>query len=265
MSKLAVDNSEYICLARGANGDNTLLDMPTPRPSQMPIVADQLDVIAGHMAWGFDKFVHKTPTYITCLRNPMSRFVSDILYANRFTHKTSEMTLQQTVEFVERHIFGTETGRYRGIYAARLSSRMHEKTPHRSSPEEDSEEMEQEAADLAIFHLENDMAVVGQVEQYPVFVELVAARLDPDRRHEELWANAKVYHSNKHEGYDQSDVIPHLSGEATRKLKEILALDWKVYLAGCEVTYRQCQQVARSKAGDLYDRDCKAVRRTCGF
>merc|ERR1740117_1921842 len=102
MSKLEPNNHDYICLLplKGTNVDadgRTQVDMPTPRPSQMEIVAEELDVIAGHFAWGFDHFVHRSHKYVTCLRNPTARYVSDILYANRFTHKTSEMTLEQTV------------------------------------------------------------------------------------------------------------------------------------------------------------------------
>ena len=275
MSKLEPDNNEYICLVpvKGhtvdANGRNRI-DMPTPRPSQMQVVSEQLDVIAGHFAWGFDHFVDRTHKYVTCLRNPTARYVSDILYANRFTHKTSEMTLPQAVEFVEEHIFAKATGKYRGIYAARLSSRMYEKTKPQSPDEVvQTEEMEQHAADMAIFHLQNNIPVVGQIEHYAVFVELVAALLDPlidhKRKHDELWTSAKVYHSNKHEGFDQSDVIPQLSVEAAARLNELLTLDWKVYRAGCSVTYHQCRQVVDSKVGKLKGGDCTALRESCEF
>ena len=271
MWKLPVDNHEYICLepVRGSSlapDGVTQLDMPTPRPSQMQIVSQQLDVIAGHFSWGFDHFVDRTHKYVTCLRNPTSRYVSDILYANRFTHKTSEMDLQQTVEFVEQHVFAKATERYRGIYAARLSSRMYEKI---HGPDQQTVETEEQAAGMAIFHLQSNMAVVGQIEHYPVFVELVAALLDPlvaaTRKHDELWTDAKVYHSNKHEGFDQSDVIPLLSVGAKTRLDELLALDWRVYAAGCRVTYHQCRQVVSSGASRLRGSDCTAVRQTCEF
>ena len=271
MSKLPDDNSEYICLA--ADKDCSLgssldpdgapwYDFPTPRPSQLH-VPKVVDVLAGHMSWGFgDAFVHKPHKYFTCLRNPMARFVSDILYANRYTHKTSEMSLKESVAFVEKHIFSSDVDRYRGLYAARLSSRMHAMLPKHESQ---SVSEEREAANVAIAHLQNDMVVVGQIEHYDVFVELVAAYLDPDRKHNDLWMSAQEYHSNKHEGFDQSDVIPELSSKAVSKLNETLALDWKVYIASCRVTYQQCRKVAQSKAGKLHNGQCTEVRRTCGF
>jgi hypothetical protein len=242
----------------------------------MEVVAEELDVVAGHFAWGFDHFVHRTHKYVTCLRNPTARYVSDILYANRFTHKTSEMTLQQTIAFVEEHIMAPATTKYRGIYAARLSSRMYEKvTPVQrlaminNGEEDQTEEVEQKAADMAIYHMQNNIAVVGVIEHYSVFVELVAALLDPlvdgTRRHDELWTSAYATRSNAHEGFDQSDVIPQLSVEATARLNEVLVLDWKVYKAGCSVTYHQCQELVDSRRGKLNSGDCTALRDTCEF
>lgn len=281
MSKLEPNNHDYICLIplKGSRTDadgRTLVDMPTPRPSQMEIVAEELDVIAGHFAWGFDHFVHRTHKYVTCLRNPTARYVSDILYANRFTHKTSEMTLQQTVAFVEEHVMAPATTKYRGIYAARLSSRMYEKvTPVQrlaminAGEEEQTEEQEQKAADMAIYHMQHNIAVVGLIEHYSVFVELVAALLDPlvdgTRKHDELWTSAYATQSNKHEGFDQSDVIPQLSVEATARLNEVLVLDWKVFKAGCSVTYQQCLALVDGKKGKLIGGDCTALRDTCEF
>ena len=281
MSKLAVDNRDYICLApeKGSHTDaegRTQVDMPTPRPSQMGIVAEELDVIAGHFAWGFDHFVHRSHKYMTCLRNPKARYVSDILYANRFTHKTSEMTLEQTVAFVEEHIMAPLTTKYRGIYAARLSSRMYEKvTPGQklaminAGEEEQTEELEQQAADMAIYHMQHNIAVVGLIEHYSVFVELVAGQLDPlvggTRKHDELWTSAYATRSNKHEGFDQSDVIPRLSEEVNARLDSVLELDWKVYKAGCRVTYTQCNELVNSQRGKLRYEDCAALRGTCNW
>lgn len=266
MSKLPDNNREYICLLpeRGstvqADGKRRI-NMPTPRPSQLPVVLNELDVVAGHFAWGFDQFVNKPHKYMTCLRNPTSRYVSDILYANRKSFNTSEMTLQETVDFVQQHIFSQKADRYRGIYGARLSSRMQSEV---RGAEVQSEQTEQHAADMAIFHLQNNMAAVGLIEHYPVFVELVAAFLDPDRTEDKLWNSAKVYHSNKHEGLDQSDVIPVLSSEARAKLEKLLVLDWKVYAAGCIVTYHQCMEVVRNnKAAKLSSAECTSIQDTC--
>ena len=186
------------------------------------------------------------------------------------------MTLEQTVAFVEEHIMAPATTKYRGIYAARLSSRMYEKvTPVQrlaminAGEEEQTEEQEQKAADMAIYHLQHNIAVVGLIEHYSVFVELVAALLDPlvdgTRKHDELWTSAYATQSNKHEGFDQSDVIPQLSVEATARLNEVLVLDWKVFKAGCSVTYQQCLALVDGKKGKLVGGDCTALRDTCEF
>jgi len=258
MTELQEDNAEYICLSSG----HALDDIPTPRPAQMSIVSQELDVMAGHMAWGFHNFIPKANTrYVTCLRNPMARYVSGILYANRNTHHTGKMNLEQVVAFVEENIFNCQGAPYRGIYAAKLSGRMREA----AGSNVQTEQQEEQAVSMAISHLQNSVAVVGQIEHYPVFVELVAALLDPGRSQDELWTSAAAYHSNRHYGFDEIDAIPKLSLNATRTLNASLQLDWKVYLAGCRVTYEQCRAVVLKKTAQLHDDDCTAVRETCGF
>jgi hypothetical protein len=256
MTSLPANNTEYICLE-----PNGTPRFPTPRASQRGIVSHRLDVIAGHFAWGFHRFIERPVRYVTCLRNPLSRFVSDILYAHRFSESNANTTLEMAVAFVEGIIAKPEGQPYRGIYPAKLSGEV----PERATEGLEPTDKERRATSNAIRHLQQSFAVVGQIEVYAVFVELVAALLDPlpGRVQDALWNQAKSYHSNKHEGFDQSDVIPRLSGEAMTKLNTTLALDWQIYVAGCRVTLRQCYQTNAKRLGRLRREDCDAVRTMC--
>ena len=102
MSKLPEDNTEYICL-HGAGKHR----FPTPRSSQRGILP-LVDVIAGHMAYGFHKHIQKKYTYITCLRNPMARFVSGLLYEQRKV--TSGMNLTEAIDYVALALVVVQAG-----------------------------------------------------------------------------------------------------------------------------------------------------------
>jgi len=231
MTKLPTNNTEYICL-HGA-GEHRF---PTPRQSQrdtLPLV----DVIAGHMAYGFHKHITKKYTYITCLRNPMARFVSAILYEHR--KSTSGMNLTEVVDYVSMKIqspYLNHTSPYRGIYPAKLSGKIMEAAKHTQQ----TKRQETDAVALSIAHLHNGFAVIGILEVYPVFIELTAALLDPSRKHDALWTDAKSVQANPHGGIDQSDVMPLLPKDVMLTLNETVALDWPVYVEGCRVGYAQC-------------------------
>ena len=241
MTKLPENNTQYICL-HGAGTHR----FPTPRNSQrdtLPLV----DVVAGHMAYGFHKHIQKKYTYITCLRNPMARFVSSILYEHRAF--TSNMTRMAVIDFVSMKISSpreNHTSPYRGIYPAKLSGKMMEFAQRTQQTNQE----EADAVALSIAHLHNGFAVVGILEAYPVFIELTAGLLDPKRKHDALWTDAKMVQANPHAGIDQGDVMPHLSDDVMALLNEIVSLDWPVYIEGCRVGYAQC--VAAVSNGNKY-------------
>ena len=150
MSKLPEDNTEYICL-HGAGKHR----FPTPRSSQRGILP-LVDVIAGHMAYGFHKHIQKKYTYITCLRNPMARFVSGLLYEQRKV--TSGMNLTEVIDYVSMKIsspYLNHTAPYRGIYPAKLSGKMMEA----ARITQQTHQEEKEAVALSIAHLHNGFAV----------------------------------------------------------------------------------------------------------
>ena len=254
MSKLPEDNSEYICL-HGAGKHR----FPTPRSSQRGILP-LVDVIAGHMAYGFHKHIQKKYTYITCLRNPMARFVSGLLYEQRKV--TSGMNLTEVIDYVSMKIsspYLNHTAPYRGIYPAKLSGKMMEA----ARITQQTHQEEKEAVALSIAHLHNGFAVVGLLEAYPVFIELTAALLDPTRKHGALWTDAKSVQANGHEGIDQSDVMPHLPKDVLAALNETVALDWPVYVEGCRVGYAQCKAAVSSGNKHLERQQCEDLLATC--
>ena len=254
MTKLPEDNTEYICL-HGAGKHR----FPTPRSSQRGVLP-LVDVIAGHMAYGFHKHIQKKYTYITCLRNPMARFVSGLLYEQRAV--TSGMSLTEVIDYVSTKIsspFLNHTAPYRGIYPAKLSGKMMET----ARITQQTHQEEKEAVALSIAHLHNGFAVVGLLEAYPVFVELTAALLDPTRKHGALWTDAKSVQANGHEGIDQSDVMPHLPKDVLAALNETVALDWPVYVEGCRVGYAQCVAAVSSGNKYLERQQCEDLLATC--
>ena len=265
MEKLPDNNTDYICL-HGAGVHR----FPTPRNSQKDVLGSSIDVIAGHMAFGFHRYLNnKKYTYITCLRNPMSRFVSAILYEHRTM--TTGMTRQEVVEFVTTKItspYANHSAPYRGIYPAKLSGKMKESARHSSDsashPGAQTHESEREAVALSFAHLHNSFAVVGLLESYSVFIELVAGLLDPHRRHLEMWEKAKVVQSNKHEGFDQSDVLPLLSKHVVAQLNDTVALDWEVYIEACRVSYTQCRRaVEDGHDHPIKNQHCEDLQAVC--
>ena len=124
------------------------------------------------------------------------------------------------------------------------------------------------AAD-SITHLQTSFAVVGLLEHYHVFVELVAATLDPTRLQDKLWINAESKQLNVHEGTfvsGTSNLLQLLSNASINKLRQITAVEQEVYDAGCRVTAAQCSSViahGSRTVSRLRPADCDEVRRRC--
>ena len=77
------------------------------------------------------------------------------------------------------------------VYPAKLSGKIVKAAKHTQQ----TKRQETDAVALSIAHLHNGLAVIGILEVYPVFIELTAALLDPSRKHEPLWTDAKSVQS----------------------------------------------------------------------
>ncbi|CAM9668342.1 unnamed protein product, partial [Ectocarpus sp. 8 AP-2014] len=195
-------NAGRICL----NSQNDLMD---PIREKWLVAGSKL--LAGHFLWDFRHYV--TPPYlmVTTLRNPLELFVS----SQQFMHKAETKTLDDSVAFVGQSM------RSRLAWAdptdlAFIRRFLDSKTANSYDPQVLYSDEEMSAmVQTAVDHL-NTFYVVGVVEQYQGFIEVLKRTLDPDESHPKLWAAAvgvKDNGSPVHSGDVLSGIDPDLVRE----------------------------------------------------
>lgn len=238
------NNSKYICL--DANG------VPMHLEEQGTIIRSR-SVVAGHIRYGFDRFIpNKNPVYITCLRSPVSRLISAITYVHsrEWIHLKRDAVVKKIDEIIHNKPDRPSMTMFRYLILP------------------DKQLTPTDVVAESIAHLQSDFAVVGLLEHYHVFVELVANTLDPYRLQDKLWINATSKALNVHQGsfMGTSSILPLLSNASTEKMHRITSNERMVYDVGCRVTMAQCNNAVTrgiNTTSRLRLADCDAVRRWC--
>ena len=220
-SKCSRTRGTYICLRDGR---------VTSREAKEGV--RKADVIAGHLWFGMHRHIstNKRPVYVTCLRSPITTAISGHLY-------TKERALSgKTVEEAASMMMGWL--RINGIpsnYIKRLTGR---------NPRSRDDLLPM--AEEAIGNLQKHFAVVGVVEMYGVFVDLVARLVDPlgTLMSPAFWEAQKAKRENP--SVMSSTKVLAVLRVAHRsfvdRFNATLRHDWAIYKAGHSLCLKQAKK-----------------------
>ncbi|CAM9368037.1 unnamed protein product [Ascophyllum nodosum] len=228
---------------------------------QKPYMARQ-KVLAGHFLWGFQEHLTRPYLMISALRNPLELFVS----AQQYIHRKDTKTLSKAHTFVSRIMVKTLQSGGHGAIPGTWKQVSKEKIDTGHSPDQvtgfirrfvgaDRRELHGEglerAARVAMENLEK-LWVVGVVEQYSGFEEVLKRLLDPRGKHVKLWRQYAVrrYNSSK---FKSSEVLENIDGDLVRQFNGTLALQWEVYGKAVELWAVRCREVLSI---DLHEKLC---------
>ncbi|CAM9513046.1 unnamed protein product [Pylaiella littoralis] len=179
---ISFKNEHCICL----NEKNDLVD-----PLRQRWLVKGKRVLAGHFFWDFRHYVTAPYLMVTTLRNPLELFVS----GQQFKHKADTKTLNESVPFVSDAMRTciareepTDLGFIRRFSDTEIANSYRARKVY---PKETMLAWVQSAVD----HLET-FYVVGVVEQYQGFIEVLKRQLDPDMEYPEVWKTAVVVNDN---------------------------------------------------------------------
>ena len=218
-SKCSQSRGTYICLANGQ-----------VLSSKAKQGVKEADVIAGHLWFGMHRYLEtKQYVYITCLRNPLETTVSGHLYthAKMLQGKSPVIAAIMVKNWLQR----------KGIpsnFVKRLTGHI-----PRSVKSLDS------LADKAITNLRDYFAVVGVVEKYSLFIDLVEQLLDPSGSlmPRDFWNAQKMKRENP-SVVSSSKVLMILKEENATFIHEYndtLKYDWRIYNVGIDLCMKQAK------------------------
>ncbi|CAM9368643.1 unnamed protein product [Ascophyllum nodosum] len=222
---------------------NDLLD---PARQRWKVASQKL--IAGHFLWGFRKYVRQPYLMITTLRQPLELFVS----AQQFIHRDKTRTLEEAIEWVSGAM--TDRIRWRNSLDIGFIRRFLEDGDHPFQfipTDASSLQQAQDLAASAIEHL-NTFFVVGVVEQYSGFIEVLKLTLDPEVKHPELWSKA-VEIKNNGSPVRSGDVLQQIDPSLVKEFNStVLELQWQVYSVALQLWDSRCREVLpREQHDDL--------------
>ena len=153
-------------LLRKVYGEGFCLYDPSPPESQQePDFPPSTRCVHGHMFYGLhDYFPGQQCLYVTLLRDPVARFLSNFDHLRRFEHPLQ--SLARGRGGLDRFSRSYEARHYRNLFVRRLSG-----------AQEDGGEADVDRAEQAI----RDFAVVGVLERVDAFIASCISLLDwPD-------------------------------------------------------------------------------------
>ncbi|CAB1099895.1 unnamed protein product [Ectocarpus sp. CCAP 1310/34] len=215
-------------------------------PVQLELLSRQ-KVLAGHFLWGFQRHLRRPYLMVTALRNPLEVYVS----AQQYTHKRKTKTLEKAQAFVSKAMrktlrqygdgpalgeeempFGGKSPQQIGGFVFRLVG-INKKQLY-------GEKLEV-AVTKAIENLET-FWLVGLVEQYAGFVEVLELLLDPERKHVDVWQTYSTRQFNT-SPLRSRDVLAALDPQLVREFNGSLALQWRVYEKAVALWDLRCREV----------------------
>ncbi|CAN0441930.1 unnamed protein product [Pylaiella littoralis] len=204
----------------------------------------RLKVLAGHFIWGFQGHVRGPYLMVTSLRNPLEVFVSAQQYMHRKTTKTLEMSSEYISGAMNQRLRkdnwdSRESGGARvfdqpqdGGFIRRFVGKGRYDLP--------GEELARATED-AIKNLDT-FWIVGVIEQYAGFLEVLKRSLDPTEKFQEHWNKYAVRRYNK-SPVGSRDVLAAMDPDLVRRFNGTLALQWEVYEKAVSLWDARCREV----------------------
>eukprot|EP00752_Nemacystus_decipiens_P011564 g10269.t1 len=249
---------DKICLS-----DHELLDEPV----QEEIISRQ-KVLAGHFLWGFQRHVKRPYVMITSLRNPLEVFVS----GKQFLHPHEVESLEEAQHFISNAMLdwlATDVATdLSGVTDGRAGIVDNDGRGRWNGLEGEFSEGSTNSQDQRggfIFRLTGDdkrtlhgdvlvdatydamrnlekFWVVGVVEQYAGFLEVLRRLLDPDKKRQKLWDKYARKRLNS-SPVQTRDILAAVDPELVQRFNNSLALQWKVYEKAVSLWDIRCRQV----------------------
>ena len=192
------------------------------RDRKQAAVLAETRVVAGHLWFGMHRLVQGTPIYITCVRRPLDTAVSGKLYLH--AGEVGSMSDSAAAAHMEHHLSKTfkPTG-----FAKRLTG---------VEPNPRDPNALRSSANSAIENLRTRFAVVGVVEQYAAFIDLVQRTLDPvlllGRK---FWDFQKAKRENS-SVKSTSSIIALLGASFVTRFNSSLVDEWRIYDAALSIS-----------------------------
>ena len=194
-----------------------------------------LDVVAGHLTYGFHAALRRPALYVTMLRNPVSTRVSGALYLARHRIGGDERRAVALARADLRE--AVARGQLYDNFVRRLTGSDKFKATRNDSA---SVARLEGATRRAVAHVARGFEVVGVVERFGAFVELVARALDPrGLLGAAWWARVSAIRDNESK-VSTTRVIAALEPALVRSANATLAYEWRVYEAAIETFRAQC-------------------------
>ncbi|CAB1114267.1 unnamed protein product [Ectocarpus sp. CCAP 1310/34] len=195
-------------------------------------------VLAGHFFWDFRLMAAPPYLMVTTLRNPLELFVS----ALQFKHRDETRTLAGATRFVTsqmRTILGLEGLGQLGFIRVFLNDTgAVGYNPRGVYTHNETWAMATESVE----HL-NTFLVVGVVEQYEGFIEVLKHTLDPGLENPSVWTTGANVQNNK-SPVPSRDVLRNMDPYLVRLYNETrLDLQWKVYEVALQLWDSRCREV----------------------
>lgn len=216
------------CRGLGNSGFLCLRDGQLKGQKQVDLLRSK-DVVAGHLWYGLHRHMERA-VYVTCLREPLQTAVSSQLYLH--SSKLKRATEAEAAARV-RVWLGKSSG-----HTVNFVKRLTGVTPS------NNQASLAKATAQAIDNLRTRFAVVGVVERYSSFVDLVQDLLDPTLRlGRAFWTRHKTRRRNSSEQSTSGVALAFARQDAAGlvKLNQSLAFEWKIYFAASEVSSAQAQ------------------------
>ncbi|CAM9146335.1 unnamed protein product [Scytosiphon promiscuus] len=225
----ALTQADRVCL----NERNDLIDIATQKWQ----VAEK-KVLAGHFIWNFDQYATPPHLIVTTLRNPLELFVS----SQQFKHRTETQTLEEAAQFVARAMLSrlefqdpTDIGFIRRFLDSGAANSY---KPGLVYTERETSIMASTAAERL-----STLWVVGVVEQYRGFIEVLKHLLDPNQERPQVWEAAVEVKSNG-SPVKSRDVLASIEPELVREFNaSVLSYQWQVYDVALQLWDARCREV----------------------
>eukprot|EP00752_Nemacystus_decipiens_P011563 g10268.t1 len=210
-------------------------------------------VLAGHFLWGFQDHIRRPCLMITALRNPLEVFVS----AKQYTHKRKTKTLEQAREYVSKAMvetlesYGAEPlpreagdvtrwqGHDNGYNQPQIGGFIFRLVGKRKKLLRG--ELLEAAAAEAVRNLDS-FWIVGVVEQYAGFEEVLRRILDPSNNHADVWDVYSTHQFNT-SPVGSRNVLAEMDAGLVQHFNKSLALQWNVYEKAVALWSVRCREV----------------------
>jgi hypothetical protein len=213
----------------------------------------RVDVLAGHLWFGVHRATYRPVVYLTCLRRPLETAVSGVLY-------TKAKVVAKLTD-IDAALFGRQMLLLPGKPPTNFIKRL-------TGIEPDNRNLSamSVASEQAISNLRKYFAVVGIVEKYNLFVDLLQRLLDPQLlMGKDFWNFQKEKRENPsvkstssmislmrdldspqyfHKNHSQMNYSPRRVAHTSRFVDHYnasLRHDWRIYTAGYSICETQAE------------------------